>query len=533
VRLEGESLAAWCALPIASVARRLEALSLTARDREMVGDLVADLLRRLEVLEQVGLGYLPLDRLTRTLSGGEAQRIELAQALGARLVDALYVLDEPTVGLHPRDTGRLLALLRTLARNEATVVVVEHDPEVIAAADYMVDLGPGSGRAGGTLVYCGSPADRLDGAPSPTRDLLAGVHRPSRPVLRAPAGWLRLRRAGIHNLDDLDADVPLGVLVGVCGVSGSGKSSLVRDTLVPLVEQHLAGDASLPERLGTLEVEGSVNAIALVDQSPLGRGSRSIPASYVGAWGAIRALFAALPESRRRGLSSGTFSFNRPGGRCDVCKGEGETVVDMDFMPDVRIPCEACGGERFGSEARAPRYRGLNIVDVLAMSADEAVAAFAERPAIVNPLWWMQRVGLGYLHLGQPAATLSGGEAGRLKLVRSLGGVPRGRLYVLDEPTVGLHGTEVARLVEILRELTRAGASVVVVEHHLELLAACDWLLELGPEAGADGGRLIASGPPEVVARRKGSRTGPYLAPILGRSRTPSRLGAGSTRPVS
>ncbi len=531
VRLGGRNLPAWCADPVSALRGRIADLELGERDRAVAGPILEDVGHRLEVLERVGLGYLSLDRLTRTLSGGEAQRIELAQALGARLVDALYVLDEPTIGLHPRDTGRLLDVLRDLTGQGNTVVVVEHDRDVITASDWMVDMGPGAGRDGGRVVFCGPSDRRAEGDWSPTRDLISPASPGARAPLAEPTGRLRLREASLHNLRDVDVDLPWGVMVGVCGVSGSGKSSLVTDTLVPLLEAlDRRGDEGAGRRrvraaglegLGRLEVDAPYAGFSVVDQSPLGRSARSVPASYVGAWSGIRSTFASLPESKRRGFTPGTFSFNVKGGRCETCRGEGEVTVDMDFMPDLRLPCEACGGTRFGPEAQGPRFRGLSIVDVLGLTVDQALAVFAAVPAAARPLWWMQRVGLGYLTLGQPAPTLSGGEAQRLKLTRELAGGTTGRLVILDEPTVGLHEAEVLRLADLLREMVRAGNTVVVVEHQVELLAACDWLVELGPEGGAAGGSLVAEGPPEVVVRASATRIGPYLAPLLSGGRRP------------
>jgi len=402
-----------------------------------------------------------------------------------------------------------------------------------------VDLGPGAVREGGRVVYSGPSDRRAEAAPSPTRDLLMPAAPEARPPLGEPAGWLRLREASLHNLRGIDVDLPWGVMVGVCGVSGSGKSSLVADTLVPLLEtldrargqggaarraSRVPRKASRPE-LGRLVVEAPYTGFSVVDQSPLARSARSIPASYVGALNGIRSLFASLPESKRRGFTAGTFSFNVKGGRCEVCRGEGVVTVDMDFMPDVRLPCEACGGTRFGPEAQAPRFRGLSIVDVLGLTADQALAHFAAVPAAGRPLWWMQRVGLGYLTLGQPAPSLSGGEAQRIKLTRELASGTTGKLVILDEPTVGLHGVEVLRLVDLLREMVRAGNSVVVVEHQVDLLAACDWLVELGPEGGEAGGDLVAEGPPEVVARAPGSHIGPFLIPLLAGGRLRASTG--------
>ncbi len=524
VRLGGASLPEWCAEPVARLRPRLAGLDLTERERDTARSVAEDAAHRLEVLERVGLGYLSLDRLSRTLSGGEAQRIELAQALGARLVDALYVLDEPTVGLHPRDTGRLLDVLRDLTRHGNTVVVVEHDLEVMRASDWMVDMGPGAGRDGGSVLYCGPASGRAGGAPSATVDLLTGGLRRPRAPRTASRGRLRLSGAGLHNLKNVSVDFPWGVLAGVCGVSGSGKSSLVADTLVPLLQAAGSGEGigrgrrkleAVREGLGRLVVDAPFTGFQVVDQTPLPRSARSIPASYIGAWNGIRAVFAALPESRRRGFTPGTFSFNVAGGRCEVCRGEGEVTVDMDFMPDVRLPCEACGGTRFGSEARRPSYRGATIVDVLNLTVDQALAAFAAVPAVARRLWWMKRVGLGYLALGQPAASLSGGEAQRLKLTRRLAAGDTDTLVVLDEPTVGLHGAEVDRLIDLLRDMVKVGNTVLVIEHHTEVLAACDWLVELGPDGGDGGGRVVASGTPEDLAANRESAMGPYLAPIL------------------
>ncbi len=527
VRVDGESLPEWCALAVRELRVRLGAIHLDEREREIARPLLEEIVHRLDLLERVGLGYLALDRTSRSLSGGEAQRIELAQALGARLVDALYLLDEPTVGLHPRDTQRLIEVLRDLIRPGNTVVVVEHDRDLLLASDWMIDLGPGGGRNGGELIYCGETGLRGEGPPSPTVDVLLDRARPARAPLAEPRGWLRVREARLHNLKGVDADLPWGVLVGVCGVSGSGKSSLVTDSLVPLLEARmrsrvpLRGETAV-EGLGRLVVEAPIAGLGLVDQNPLPRSTRSVPASYMGAWDGIRKLFAALPEARRRGLKPGAFSFNLAGGRCEACRGEGEVTLDMDFLPDLRLPCETCGGSRFGPAVAGVRLRGLDIADILALSVDRAVALFAGTPSVVRPLWWLGRVGLGYLALGQPASTLSGGEAQRLKLARELSAGAGGRLLVLDEPTVGLHGVEVTLLAGVLRDLVKAGNGVLVVEHHVDILAACDWLLELGPEGGDAGGELLAQGPPEVVARSPRSRIGPYLEPLLRRGRSPA-----------
>lgn len=522
VVLAGENLPGWCARPVAEVGARVRGLDLSASGRETVSALLADLDHRLQVLERIGLGYLTLDRPTRTLSGGESQRIELAQALGAGLAGALYVLDEPTIGLHPRDTGRLLGVLRDLTSRDNTVVVVEHDREVMQAADWMVDLGPGAGRAGGDVLFAGPVDEREAGPESPTRRALSGetVVTPGEAV---SAGRVRLAGAMLHNLQNLEVVFPWGTVTGVCGVSGSGKSSLVAGTLVPLVEAALGAEPASARRktgpkvrtarssLGEVRIEAPLRALQVVDQSPLARSSRSIPASTVGAWTPVRQLFASLPESRRRGYAPGTFSFNVAGGRCETCRGEGETTVDMDFMADIRLPCEVCRGRRFSDPVLEVTYRGLSIADVLDLTVAEAMVRFRGHERILAPLWWMDRVGLGYLSLGQSAAALSGGEAQRLKLVRELAAGNSGNLIVLDEPTVGLHPEEVARLGDLLHAMVKGGNSVILIEHHPDLLAACDWLVELGPEGGAAGGRLLAAGRPEEVAAAAASRIGPFL----------------------
>jgi len=528
VVLDGEAFPGWLRLPVESLRSRLERLSLPPSHRPRVETVLDEILHRLRVLERVGLGYLDLARPTRTLSGGEAGRIELAQALGARLVDTLYVLDEPTVGLHPRDTERLLGVLRDLLAGGNSVVVVEHDEDVMAAADWMIDLGPGAGRDGGNAVYCGSAAERIEGDWSPTRDLLDRRDPAPRPSLTDPRGWIRIRRSRLHNLKDLDVDLPWPLLVGVCGVSGSGKSSLVDGTLVPLLGRSFgpAGSPSATVRdpeLGDLVREAPLESVSVVDQNLPGRSARSIPASYVGAWNGIRECFARLPDSKRLGFGPGTFSFNKAGGRCETCKGEGELTVDMDFMADLRLRCDRCDGKRFDPETLLPRFRGHSVVDVLELTVDDARRVFRGVPRVERPLAWLHEVGLGYLVLGQPATTLSGGEAQRLKLVRELARGGGASLLVLDEPTVGLHASEVARLVGILRRLCEAGNGVVVVEHNLDVLAACDWLVELGPEGGEGGGRLIAEGPPEVVARTADSRIAPYLSPRLRAGRRTER----------
>jgi excinuclease ABC subunit A len=502
----------------------LAALDLTPWEREIADLVVAQLEDRLGFLRDVGLGYLTLDRQTRTLSGGEAQRIALANALGSRLVDTLYVLDEPSIGLHPRDTDRLLALLRRLRDAGNTVVVVEHDLAAIRQADFMLELGPGSGDRGGRVVHAG-PVEAA--TTSLTGQYLTGQKRIAVPSARRPAGprWLRIRGATLHNLKGVDADIPLGTLTAITGVSGSGKSSLLHDVVYRTLEARLHGEHSAKSHLG--EPVGQVASftgwellkdVLLVDQSPIGRSPRSNPITYIRAFDEIRELFAAQPLARERKYSSATFSFNLPGGRCDACDGAGHVQVEMVFLADVFVPCEVCGGTRYRREVLDVRIQGKSIHDVLQWTVDEAIARFRHQPKLGAALWQLQQVGLGYLRLGQPATTLSGGEAQRLKIARELAqaGKREGRkLYILDEPTTGLHLDDVRVLIQVLDRLVDAGHTVVVIEHHLDVVKRADWIVDLGPEAGDAGGTVVAQGTPEQVAAVEASHTGRYLRPLL------------------
>jgi len=479
---------------------------------------------RTRFLLDVGLGYLTLDRQARTLSGGEAQRIALSNALGAKLMDALYVLDEPTIGLHPRDTDRLLALLRRLRDAGNSVVVVEHDVEAIRSADFMLELGPGAGERGGEVVYAGPPDQAGD---TLTGQYLRGRKRIGVPSVRRPAGphWLTLRGAALHNLKDVDLSIPLGTLTAVTGVSGSGKSTLIHDVLYRQLESRLRGGHTAKSHLG--EAVGEVASltgwqrlgdVALIDQAPIGRSPRSNPITYIKAFDEIRELFAAQPLARARGYTAATFSFNLPGGRCDACEGAGHVQVEMVFLADVFVPCDACGGTRFRREVLDIRVHGVNIHQVLQWTVQEAITRFRHQPKLGTALWHLQQVGLGYLALGQPATTLSGGEAQRLKIARELAqaGKKAGRrLYLLDEPTTGLHLDDVRVLIQVLDRLVDAGHTVLVIEHHLDVIKRADWVVDLGPEAGAAGGRVVAAGPPEIIAATEGSHTGRWLAPLL------------------
>ena len=512
----------------------LEALGLAGRDAEIARDVLTEIRSRLEFLEEVGLGYLTLDRAAPTLSGGEAQRIRLAAQLGSNLQGVCYVLDEPTIGLHPRDNGILLSALAKLGDKGNTLVVVEHDEDTIRRAEHLIDIGPGAGKRGGTLVAEGSVAD-LSGTPaSVTGRLLAHplVHplQPRRAV--APDGpALLVRDARLHNLQHLSVRVPLARLVAVTGVSGSGKSTLARDVLLANVQQALAGRRTSWSGCAGLDGHGQVDRVLEVDQTPIGKTPRSCPATYIGFWDVIRKLYAETLEAKARGYAAGRFSFNTGDGRCPSCEGQGVRTIAMSFLPDVKVPCESCHGQRFNPETLAVTWRGRSIGDVLRMEVDEAVAFFASMPAVSHPLQLLKDVGLGYLTLGQPSPTLSGGEAQRIKLVTELSKVRddvtrRGQkaphtLYVLDEPTVGLHMADVEKLVRVLHRLVDGGHSVIVIEHDLDVIAEADWVIDLGPEGGADGGRVVVEGPPEAVVA-SGSHTGRALAPVLARVRSPA-----------
>jgi excinuclease ABC subunit A len=500
----------------------LGTLDLTPFEREVAHTIRRELNSRVDYLCDVGLAYLTLDRQTRTLSGGEAQRIALSNALGARLVDTLYVLDEPSIGLHPRDVDRLLDLLRRLRAGGNTVVMVEHDLSAIRAADHMIELGPGSGEHGGRLVYSGPPGtpDTLTGA------YLAGTRRIAVPSARRRAGprWLTVGGATLHNLRGVDVAIPLQTLTVVTGVSGSGKSTLVHDVLYRQLELKLHGEHGAKEHLG--EPVGAVEQMTgwealddavLIDQSPIGRTPRSNPVTYIRAFDDLRTLFAAQPLARARGYTPATFSFNAAGGgRCRQCEGAGHVQVEMVFLADVFVPCEACGGSRFEPEVLDVRIKHLSIHDCLNLTVDQAIERFHHQQRLGRALWYLQQVGLGYLRLGQPATTLSGGEAQRLKIARQLATVGKGerRLYILDEPTTGLHLEDVRQLVKVLDRLVEAGHTVVVIEHHLDVIKRADWIIDLGPEGGGGGGQVVATGTPEDVAQQD-THTARYLRGAL------------------
>jgi excinuclease ABC subunit A len=524
IRIGSDTIGSVSSRSLDGIHQWLRGLVLTPSERQIAQLILDQLDDRVSFLRDVGLGYLTLDRQTRTLSGGEAQRISLSNALGSRLVDTLYVLDEPSVGLHPRDTDRLLGLLRRLRDGGNTVLVVEHDLAAIQQADFMLELGPGSGENGGRIVHAGPVGEAKA---SLTGQYLSGQKRIAVPSVRRPAGpqRLRVRGATLHNLRGVDVDIPLGTLTAVTGVSGSGKSTLVHDVIYRQLEAKLRGEHSAKSHLG--EPVGNVASLTgweflrdvlLVDQSPIGRSPRSNPVTYIRAFDEIRELFAAQPLARQRKYTSATFSFNLPGGRCESCEGAGHVQVQMVFLADVFVPCEACGGTRYRPDVLEVRIQGRSIHDVLQWTVDEAVGRFRHQPRLGSALWQLQQVGLGYLRLGQPATTLSGGEAQRLKIARELSaaGKREGRkLYILDEPTTGLHLDDVRVLIHVLDRLVDAGHTVVVIEHHMDVIKRADWVIDMGPEAGMAGGNIVGQGTPEEIAENPSSHTGHYLQPLL------------------
>jgi excinuclease ABC subunit A len=514
VRVGGRTIADYVRLPVTEALGAFEALTFPEREKPVASRLVQEIQTRLSFLDKVGVGYLSLDRPAVTLSGGESHRIRLATQLGARMQGILYVLDEPSIGLHQRDNERLLATLKTIRDLGNTVVVVEHDEETIRSADYLLDLGQGAGRLGGQLMYQGSPVS-IDG--SLTGRYLRGELEIPVPATRRPArGVLRISGAREHNLVNLDVEIPLGVLTAVTGVSGSGKSTLIHDILYRALARKLHGAAAEPGRHREIDGADALDKVIAIDQSPIGRTPRSNPATYTAAFGFIRELFSLVPEARARGYKPGRFSFNVKGGRCESCQGDGVRAIEMHFLPDVYVGCDACKGRRYNRETLEILYRGRTIADVLDMSVVEAHALLEAHPRLARILHTLSEVGLGYIRLGQSATTLSGGEAQRVKLAKELGRRETGRtLYILDEPTLGLHFDDIRKLLHVLGQLVEAGNSVIVIEHNLDVIKTADHVIDLGPEAGSAGGHVVAEGPPEVVALSTRSHTAPYLKKVL------------------
>ncbi len=503
-----------------SVRRAIEwiaALTLTETDRHIARLILREITERLQFLENVGIGYLSMDRAAATLSGGEAQRIRLATQIGSALVGVLYVLDEPSIGLHQRDNAKLIGTLERLRDLGNSVLVVEHDEQTMRAADHVVDLGPGAGEHGGYVVAEGTAEEVSRVQDSPTGQFLAGTRRIEVPAKRrTPSGYLEVKGATENNLKRVDAKVPLGVLACVTGVSGSGKSTLVNEILYKAVAGRLMRARARPGAHRGISGLDELDKIIAVDQSPIGRTPRSNPATYTGLFDVIRDLFSKAQESRARGYKPGRFSFNVKGGRCEVCRGDGQIKIEMHFLPDVYVPCEQCHGKRYNRETLDIRFKGKNIADVLEMPVEEALEFFEHIPKIRRRLETLSAVGLGYIRLGQPATTLSGGEAQRVKLATELSKVATGRtLYILDEPTTGLHFADVQRLLDVLQRLVGQGNSVVVIEHNLDVIKTADRVIDMGPEGGEDGGNIVATGTPEEVAGTPGSHTGEFLAGLV------------------
>ena len=535
VKINGRNLCEVCSLTVEDALHFFEQLELCREKADIAEKLLHEIRERLRFLNDVGLDYLTLDRLSSTLSGGEAQRIQLATSLGSRLVGTLYVLDEPSIGLHPRDTHRLIKILHDLRNLGNTILVVEHDPDIMRAADRILDLGPGAGENGGKLIAEGTYDQIVHNPGSLTGRYLAEELRIQPPLNRRKPGSQQITLRGVrsNNLNNVDISIPLGMLVAFTGVSGSGKSTLLHHVLYRALcqaKQQSSNGANGPAATWEkLEGDQFIDEVVLVDQSPIGRTPRSNPVTYIKAFDAIRELFASLPDSKKRGFSAGHFSFNIPGGRCEICQGDGTVTVEMQFLADVELVCEECKGTRYKPQVLEVRYRGKNIHEVLNLTVKEALKFFAEAPKITEKLRSLEEVGLGYLRLGQSATTLSGGEAQRMKLAAHLqpaskemtrtgNGAGRGGrrlLYIFDEPTTGLHFDDVSKLLAAFRRLIEAGGSIVVIEHNLDVIKTADWVIDLGPEGGNRGGKVVGTGTPEAISKLKDSYTGKYLARIL------------------
>jgi excinuclease ABC subunit A len=531
VKLGGLSIADFTGLSLVHARAAVDKIlaQLTSRQKEIAARPLEEVAERLDFLLAVGLGYLSLDRSAATLSGGEAQRIRLATQIGSRLRGVLYVLDEPSIGLHARDNDRLLGSLEQLRNLGNTVLVVEHDEETIRRADFVVDLGPGAGEAGGYLVAQGKPELIAATPASLTGQYLSGAAQiPVPEKRRSPNGKaIQVLGATANNLKDVDVTLPLGLLTVVTGVSGSGKSTLINDILYRALAQKIYRSMEQPAAHRQLLGAEQIDKVIEIDQAPIGRTPRSNPATYTGVFAPIRDLFSMLPESRERGYRPGRFSFNVKGGRCEACQGDGLRRIEMNFLPDVYVMCEVCRGRRYNSETLAVRYKGHSISDVLNLPASEALKLLENIPQIQQKLATLVEVGLGYVTLGQSATTLSGGEAQRIKLARELSKRQTGRtLYILDEPTTGLHFDDVRKLLDVLQRLVSLGNTVLIIEHHLDVIKQADWIIDLGPEGGEGGGRIVAQGPPELIARTKKSYTGQALARLLGTNGLPATAGS-------
>ena len=521
VQVNGMSIAEFTALPVSRSLEAAKKIQLTGREAIIANRLVYEITERLQFLHAVGLGYISLDRSAATLSGGEGQRIRLATQIGSKLRGVLYVLDEPSIGLHHRDNARLLKALEELRDLGNTVLVVEHDEETIRRADYVIDLGPGAGRHGGGLVAHGTPQEIMEMPESLTGAYISGKMQIEMLSERRHANGTGISILGAteNNLKNLDVTFPLGVMTVVTGVSGSGKSTLVNDILYRALARSLYRSREEPGAHKSMSGVEDIDKVIRIDQSPIGRTPRSNPATYTGVFSQIRDLYAMLPESRERGYKPGRFSFNVSGGRCEACQGEGQRRIEMNFLPDVYVLCEVCGGKRYNHETLAVKYKGYSIADLLEMPASDALPILENIPQVRQKLQTLVDVGLGYVHLGQSAVTLSGGEAQRIKLARELSKRQTGKtLYLLDEPTTGLHFDDVKKLLHVLHRLTDLGNTIIIIEHNMDVIRNADWLIDLGPEGGEDGGRMVAQGTPEQVARVRKSYTGQALAELFGKA---------------
>ena len=530
VKVSGMSIADFTALPVARALDAARKIKLAGREQIIAGRILHEIVERLEFLNGVGLGYLSLGRSAATLSGGEGQRIRLATQIGSKLRGVLYVLDEPSIGLHSRDNGRLLAALENLRDLGNTVLVVEHDEETIRRADYVIDLGPGAGRHGGALVASGTPQEIMDAPGSLTGAYMAGRQKIAMLAeRRSPNGKaITILGARQNNLKNLDVVFPLGVMTVVTGVSGSGKSTLVNDILYRALAKQLYRSREEPGAHKSIAGSEQIDKVIRIDQSPIGRTPRSNPATYTGIFSVVRDFFAMLPEARERGYKPGRFSFNVAGGRCEACQGEGQRRIEMNFLPDVYVQCEVCGGHRYNHETLTVRFNGYSIADLLEMPVTDVLQILENIPQVRQKLQTLVDVGLGYIHLGQSAVTLSGGEAQRIKLARELSKRQTGKtLYLLDEPTTGLHFDDVRKLLDVLHRLTDLGNTVIIIEHNLDVIRNADWILDLGPEGGEEGGRIVAQGTPEQVARVKKSYTGQELAQYFNGSLNSASVKAG------
>jgi excinuclease ABC subunit A len=528
VTVGGKGISAVGELTILNAHKWIQSLyterSLTPEQLEIADEVLKEISDRLQFMLNVGLHYLTLDRSAASLSGGEGQRIRLASQIGCGLVGVLYILDEPSIGLHARDNRSLLDTLLQLRNMGNTVLVVEHDAETMRSADWLIDLGPGAGILGGEVVAAGPPEEVKADPDSLTGRYLSGeleVTAPNGRNRREPSnGWLSLVGARLHNLKQINPEFPLGVMTCITGVSGSGKSSLVAETLFPALARALHNAQHPPGPYDRIDGLEHLDKVINITQSPIGRTPRSNPATYVKLFGHIRNIFASTPEAKTRGYKPGRFSFNVKGGRCEECRGHGQKKIEMHFLADVWVRCQECKGTRYNRETLDIRCKGKSIADVLDMDVREALAFFANHPKIARILQTLHDVGLDYVKLGQSATTLSGGEAQRVKLAKELGRVQTGRtLYILDEPTTGLHFADIQRLLDVLHRLVGAGNTVVIIEHNMDVIKTADWIIDLGPEGGDEGGKIIAHGPPEAITKKKASYTGKFLKRVLGPTR--------------